>query len=217
MFGQRKKELKIRIEQKNDSLYMYENMTNSLDRKIKRLEKDMSEMRNESSRLQKQNQEQSDEIVKIKKENNNLKYESNDHLSRINTQDDTISSLKNRIYMLNETFDSIYYENEMLLESMYLTEQSSGIFYVPARVNWVEPIDGSGGEYDFNFSIMCDGDFYCDYEFISVSSFGYPDEGKVYMLGLTYAYSDAGSIMNYIDSVRRLTRKELEQLKELRY
>ena len=64
MFGQRKKELKIRIEQKNDSLYMYENMTNSLDRKIKRLEKDISEMRNESSRLQKQNQEQSDEIEK---------------------------------------------------------------------------------------------------------------------------------------------------------
>ena len=83
--------------------------------------------------------------------------------------------------------------------------------YQPAVFHSENAIEDSGGEYYITFSLHAE-DCFCDkHTFISFGAAGeHIKPGRVYMFGLTYEFSDAGYLYNFISDVRELTQEELD-------
>ena len=204
-FAQKKKELKERISQKNDSITIFINQIDQLNNKIATLENENAAFEGDIRKLLKK---VSNEQEKNKGLNHNL-----------NNQDTKIKVLSRNIMKLNDEIDSLIFKNfdcqqeiKDLNEQLKfkLLEDDDCVIYLPAVFHSFEDIEDSGGEAYITFSTQV-GDCFCDNQtFISFGAGSDLIEGKVYMFGLTYDFSDAGALYNFVKDVRKLTKYELD-------
>lgn len=204
-FAQKKKELKERIVQKNDSITVFINQIERLNNKVKTLE-------NENTAFEK-------DIRKLLKKVSNEQGK-NERLNHdLNNQDTEIKVLSSSIVKLRSEIDSLILQNSDYQQeikdvneqlNLKLLEDDDCVMYLPAVFHSFEDIEDSGGEYDITFSLQAE-DCFCDTQtFISFGAGSDLIEGKVYMFGLTYNFSDAGVLYNFVKDVRKLTKYELD-------
>ena len=204
-FAQNKKELKKRIVQKNDSIIVFINQIDQLNNKVETLENENAAFEGDIRKLLKK---VSNEQEKNKGLNHNL-----------NNQDTEIKVLSSNIMKLNNEIDSLIFKNSDYQQeikdvneqlNLKLLEDNDCVMYLPAVFHSFEDIEDSGGEAYITFSTQV-GDCFCDNQtFISFGAGSDLIEGKVYMFGLTYDFSDAGALYNFVKDVRKLTKYELD-------
>ena len=204
-FAQKKKELKERIVQKNDSITIFINQIDQLNNKVETLENENAAFEGDIRKLLKK---VSDEQEKNKGLNHNL-----------NNQDTEIKVLSSSIMQLTNEIDSLILQNSDYQQeikdvneqlNLKLLEDNDCVMYLPAVFHSFEDIEDSGGEAYITFSTQV-GDCFCDNQtFISFGAGSDLIEGKVYMFGLTYDFSDAGALYNFVKDVRKLTKYELD-------
>ena len=204
-FAQNKKELKKRIVQKNDSIIVFINQIDQLNNKVETLENENAAFEGDIRKLLKK---VSNEQEKNKGLNHNL-----------NNQDTEIKVLSSNIMKLNNEIDSLIFKNSDYQQeikdvneqlNLKLLEDNDCVMYLPAVFHSFEDIEDSGGEAYITFSTQV-GDCFCDNQtFISFGAGSDLIKGKVYMFGLTYDFSDAGALYNFVKDVRRLTKYELD-------
>jgi len=204
-FAQKKKELKERIVQKNDSITVFINQIDQLNNKIATLENENSAFEGDIRKLLKKvsNEQGKNKVLK-----NNL-----------NNQDTEIKVLSSSIMQLTNEIDSLILQNSDYQQeikdvneqlNLKLLEDNDCVMYLPAVFHSFEDIEDSGGEAYITFSTQV-GDCFCDNQtFISFGAGSDLIEGKVYMFGLTYDFSDAGALYNFVKDVRKLTKYELD-------
>ena len=203
-FAQKKKELKERIVQKDDSITVFINQIEQLNNKVEILENENAAFEGDIRKLLKK---VSDEQGKNEGLNHNL-----------NNQDTEIKVLSSSNMKLTNELDSLISKNSDYLQKIenihdqlkLKSEDDSLLMYLPAVFHSLDPIEYSGGEYDITFSLQAE-DCFCDTKtFISFGAGSDLIEGKVYMFGLTYDFSDAGYLYNFVADVRKLTKYELD-------
>ena len=204
--SQKKKVLKEQIIQKNDSLTFFISQIQDLNISIDSLSKEHLEFEEDINKLLLTVSDEKHENQRLLEEFSRIK------LQVIELEND-LTSLKieknNLIDSISRYVEVLKLDNEKLL--LRLKEQNSTVMYQPAVFHSENPIEDSGGEYFITFSLHAE-DCFCDkHTFIS---FGAAEEyikpGKVYMFGLTYEFSDAGYLYNFISDVRELTKEELD-------
>ena len=204
-FAQNKKELKKRIVQKNDSIIVFINQIDQLNNKVETLENENAAFEGDIRKLLKK---VSNEQEKNKGLNHNL-----------NNQDTEIKVLSSSIMKLRSEIDSLILQNSDYQQeikdvneqlNLKLLEDNDCVMYLPAVFHSFEDIEDSGGEAYITFSTQV-GDCFCDNQtFISFGAGSDLIKGKVYMFGLTYDFSDAGALYNFVKDVRKLTKYELD-------
>ncbi|MGY8988689.1 MAG: hypothetical protein ACKVJA_00325 [Flavobacteriales bacterium] len=204
-FAQKKKELKQRIVQKNDSITVFINQIYQLNNKLETLENENVAFEGDIRKLLKK---VSDEQGKNEGLNHNL-----------NNQDTEIKALSSSNMKLTNELDSFILKNSDYQQEIKdineqlnfkLLEGDDCVMYFPAVFHSFENIEDAGGEYDITFSLQAE-DCFCDNQtFISFGAGSDLIEGKVYMFGLTYDFSDAGYLYNFVADVRKLTKYELD-------
>jgi len=248
--AQKKKELKERITQKNDSLTLFISQIDDLFTNIDSLEKENTEFEGDIKKLlqkvsdeKEKNRNFSNEINTINTnvidlENNLLKLRIDkskviDSLSKFldeiknnneillkdlklttsesKIKSDTIQELISGYVKLTEKFKSIAADcDKMKDQYIQLKNQDNSVMYLPAVFHSCENIEDAGGEYDITFSLQSDSGWDDTQSFISFGAGSDLIEGKVYMFGLTYEFSDAVRLYNFISDVRELTQEELD-------
>ena len=204
-FAQKKKELKERIVQKNDSITVFINQIDQLSNKVETLENENAAFEGDIRRLLKK-------VSDEKGKNERLNY-------NLNNQDTEIKVLSSSIMKLTNEIDSLIFKNSDYQQeikdineqlNLKLLEGDDCVMYLPAVFHSFEDIEDSGGESYINFSLQAE-DCFCDNQtFISFGAGSDLIEGKVYMFGLTYDFSDAGYLYNFVKDVRKLTKYELD-------
>ena len=134
--------------------------------------------------------------------------------------------LNNTIRKLQKSLDSLILNNieinnliinieDSIRSNIYTTNHE--LLYVPAK--FISESYLGDFEYKLNFYLMAEGDFYDKKSFITFSGnyenflLGNPNNiksGKAYMIGIRYDQSDAGYLINYVESIRLLNKQELD-------